>query len=56
MPAHVAYAAAPAEAEAHVYETMAAIPGVTVDTHATTAVGQPAIGRASCRERVSTIV
>lgn len=40
----VAYAAAPAEAEAHVFEAMAAIPGVTADTHATTIAGQPAIG------------
>jgi hypothetical protein len=40
----VAYAAAPSNAQAHVYEAMAAIPGVTVDTHATTGVGQPAIG------------
>lgn len=40
----VAYAAAPANAQAHVYEAMAVIRGVTVDMHATTAAGQPAIG------------
>ena len=39
-----AYAAAPATAEANVYRTMAAIPGVTVETGTANAVGRPAIG------------
>jgi hypothetical protein len=40
----LAYAAAPAEAEANVYRAIAGITGVTVNTHLTDAVGRPAIG------------
>jgi hypothetical protein len=40
----IAYAAAPAEAEANVYRAIAGIPAVAVDTHLTDAVGRPAIG------------
>jgi hypothetical protein len=39
-----AYAAAPATAQANVYRAMAAIPGVTVDTDLTNALGRTAIG------------
>jgi hypothetical protein len=39
-----AYAAAPTEAEANVYQAMAGIPGVTVDTRLADTLGRPGIG------------